>query len=274
MEQELMEHEETFVTELPSTATNPLDLPVEVFVASLDRRKQNRQALVEWVKDALKPDVDYGRIHVVSKGKCQATARKEECNDASHYAKDSLWKPGAEKISGMLGLIVHYPNIGDYEQAAVSGVDINSIVLRCHLLDGSGNIVAEGIGARDAKKDDWGDLNKALKMACKSAHIDATLRCAGLSEVFTQDMDEQTHTKQSEPESAPIAEAAPEVELMSLDCVAVLSDLIKEVRKTKEARTNLRDRIYKKYRVTAFHLIPASRYESIVAGLEKLKEKV
>src|SRR5690606_16916369 len=49
--------------------------------------------------------------------------------------------------------------------------------------------VAEGIGARSVQQDS-GDLNKALKMAGKSAHIDATLRMAGLSEVFTQDLED------------------------------------------------------------------------------------
>ena len=37
---------------------------------------------------------------------------------------------------------------------------------------------------------DQGDLNKCLKMAEKSAHIDATLRMGGLSEVFTQDTED------------------------------------------------------------------------------------
>lgn len=48
---------------------------------------------------------------------------------------------------------------------------------------------ADGVGARSLEQD-YGDLNKALKMAEKSAHIDATLRMAGLSEVFTQDLED------------------------------------------------------------------------------------
>jgi hypothetical protein len=50
--------------------------------------------------------------------------------------------------------------------------------------------VAEGVGARSLAQD-YGDVNKALKMAEKSAHIDATLRLAGLSEVFTQDIEDR-----------------------------------------------------------------------------------
>jgi hypothetical protein len=53
-----------------------------------------------------------------------------------------------------------------------------------------GQVVAEGVGARNLNQD-YGDFNKALKMAEKSAHIDATLRLAGLSEVFTQDLEDR-----------------------------------------------------------------------------------
>src|SRR5690606_15572985 len=60
--------------------------------------------------------------------------------------------------------------------------------------------VAEGIGARSVQQDN-GDLNKALKMAGKSAHIDATLRMAGLSEVFTQDLEDMQLGPSSKPQS-------------------------------------------------------------------------
>ena len=42
---------------------------------------------------------------------------------------------------------------------------------------------------------DKGDINKSLKMAEKSAHIDATLRIAGLSEIFTQDLEDMLKDK-------------------------------------------------------------------------------
>lgn len=153
-------------------ALNPLDLPAEVFRAGLDRRKANRAALMEWIRSSLVEGVDFGAI---------PTRRGP--------SKPSLWKPGAEKICGMLGLTAHYPTLRDYEQAALSGVALEHIIIRCELRDGAGRVVAEGVGARSLRQDQ-GDLNKALKMAEKSAMIDATLRCAGLSEVFTQDLED------------------------------------------------------------------------------------
>ena len=170
-------------------SASPLDLPAEVFRAGLDRRKQNRAALMEWIRSALVEGVDYGRIHVVGKDRCKAG---KQCANAAHFSKPSLFKPGAEKICGMLGVAVHFPTLHDYEQAALHGVQLHHVIIRCELKDAAGHVVADGVGARSLKQD-YGDINKALKMAEKSAHIDATLRMAGLSEVFTQDVEDMNH---------------------------------------------------------------------------------
>ena len=170
-------------------SASPLDLPAEVFRAGLDRRKENRAALMEWIRAALVEGVDYGRIHVVSKDKCKAG---KHCTNPAHFSKPSLFKPGAEKICGMLGVGVHFPTLHDYEQAALHGVELHNVIIRCEIRDAAGHVVADGVGARSLKQD-YGDINKALKMAEKSAHIDATLRMAGLSEVFTQDLEDMTN---------------------------------------------------------------------------------
>lgn len=176
-------------------AANPLDLPTEHFKAGLDRRRENRASLMEWVRAALVEGVDYGRIHVVSKHKCRLG---NQCQNPAHWSKPSLFKPGAEKICGMLGVTVSYPTLSDYEQAALTGTKIENVIIRCELLDGSGRVVADGVGARSLSQD-YGDLNKALKMAEKSAHIDATLRMAGLSEVFTQDIEDMLPAAAAQP---------------------------------------------------------------------------
>jgi hypothetical protein len=170
------------------TVANPLDMPVTMFSDALQRRGDNRTALVEWVKKALVDGMDFGAIQ---------TKRG--------MSRPSLRKAGAEKICGMLGLSVQFPNLEKYEDAAINGVEIKQIIIRCELRDNNGHLMAAGIGARSVATD-GGDLNKALKMAAKSAQIDATLRCAGLSEVFTQDIEdmpksiiegEVTHTVQT-----------------------------------------------------------------------------
>ena len=172
---------------LPATYGNTaLDIEPEAFKGALDRRKTNRDALMEWVNAALVDGVDFGKIHVVKRDKCD---KGKWCDNPSHFSKPSLFKPGAEKICGMLGVTVVYPNIKAYEDRAIEGEAIESIILRCHLIGPDGRVLGEGIGARNVSQD-RGDLNKSLKMASKSAHIDATLRMAGLSEIFTQDIED------------------------------------------------------------------------------------
>jgi hypothetical protein len=115
-------------------------------------------------------------------------------------SRPSLRKPGAEKICGMLGLSVLYPTLHEYERAALEGKEIKYIVLRCELVNSQKALVAVGIGARNVSQD-YGDLNKSLKMAAKSAHVDAVLRCAGLSEVFTQDIEDMIARGETDPQA-------------------------------------------------------------------------
>lgn len=181
-------------TELAVISANPLDLPAAVFQEGLDRRKANRAALMDWIRSALVDGSDFGKIHVVSRSKCQAG---KDCKNPGHFSKASLFKPGAEKICGMLGVTVRYPTLADYEKAALTGAQLSQIIIRCEIVDASGRMVADGIGARVISQD-YGDINKSLKMAEKSAHIDATLRMAGLSEVFTQDIEDMMQRREAE----------------------------------------------------------------------------
>ena len=189
-------HQET-ATHLPALMPSaPLDWPVERFTAALDRREVNRKALLKWIQSNLQAGIDFGQIHVVGKDKCRLAAdgRGNECLDPRHWSKPSLWKPGAEKISGMLSLIPRFPNLVEYERATLRGEDIKVIILKCELHTPNGFVAAEGTGARRVDQDK-GDINKSLKMAVKSAHIDATLRVAGLSELFSQDLEDMLQDK-------------------------------------------------------------------------------
>lgn len=187
--------------------TNPFDLDPAKFSAALAVRKQNRKSLIDWIRESLVDGTDFGKIHVVSKNKCRYAERYEKCPIEAHYSKPSLFKPGAEKICGMLGLTVRYPNLEAYEQRAIGGLDIKQIILKCELLNSSGAVVAQGTGARSLAQD-YNDLNKSFKMAQKSGHIDATLRLGGLSEIFTQDVEDMVEAPASEHEP-PVDEAPP-----------------------------------------------------------------
>jgi len=160
------------------------DIKPSSFKAGLERRGKNRTALMDWIRDALVEGTDWGRIHVVKKDSCD---KGKYCDNPYHFSKPSLWKAGAEKISGMMGLRATWPNL-DHELETIRG-GAKMVLLKCQLLDMGGNTVSEGVGARSLEQD-YGDPNKALKMAKKSSLIDAVLNAGGLSEVFTQDVED------------------------------------------------------------------------------------
>ena len=170
----------------PIKVANAFDLAPSVFKKQLDRQGANRDALMSWIKGNLVEGVDYGRIHIMPKSKCN---KGKNCEIKWHFSKDTLFKSGAEKIAGMMGFRATWPRLGDYEQMCIGGGLIAHVGLRCELLNSSGHLVSEGWGARSIDPQ-YPDLNKAVKMAKKSGLIDAVLNAGGLSEVFTQDLDD------------------------------------------------------------------------------------
>jgi hypothetical protein len=60
----------------------------------------------------------------------------------------------------------------------------------CYVIDGQGRTVGQGRGVAELREPQMLNANKAVKMALKRAQVDAVLRCAGLSQWFTQDLEE------------------------------------------------------------------------------------
>lgn len=166
--------------------TTPYDMVPSDFSTALDRRQANRSKLLEWIKKGLVSGTDFGSIHVVGKNRC---GLGNKCTNPNHFSKPVMYKPGAEKICALLGMVARYPALYEYERTALNGVDLRYVILHCELHDSRGTVLADGVGARSLVQD-GGDLNKCLKMAAKSAMIDATLRLGGLSELFTQDLED------------------------------------------------------------------------------------
>lgn len=173
----------------------PLDLnPVE-FRLGLERRAQNRKLLVDTIHRELTPGVDFGSVPI-----------------RGRPSKPSLRKPGAEKICGICGVTARFPSLREYERQSLEGKRSDIVIIRCELTNPDGNVIGEGGGARLLAQD-YDDPNKSLKMALKSAQIDATIRTFGLSEHFTQDIEDMSPERVAEEEAAdrnaPMAAPAP-----------------------------------------------------------------
>lgn len=148
---------------------NAYDLEPADFKAGIKRRFSNRKHFLTQIGKALITGTDFGLIEV------KGTMRP------------CLFKPGAEKIAGLLGVRSRWPTIDEQIDRVQGGA--NCVILKCQLLDREDRIVSEGVGAR-LLSTDAGDINKAFKMAKKSSLIDAVLNCGGLSELYSQDLED------------------------------------------------------------------------------------
>ncbi len=180
-----VDEDQTLSGTISTFPSSPLDVPTATFDSNLKRRQENHQKLIQWIKQHLHPDVDYGRIHIEENCQYARAGVPYQCRDFSHFSSIMLWKSGAEKILHILGLSVHFPNLNQFEIACVHKSEITQVILTCQLKNQNGKVVGEGTGARHIKQDGW-NLNTSIKIACKSAMVDATIRVAGLTGIFVK----------------------------------------------------------------------------------------
>ncbi len=109
--------------------------------------------------------------------------------------KKSLAKGGAEKIASIFHWTAKFEK--DTESLEMLGVAKGLVVLKCTLMNGQ--FVGEGRGSASLVANS-NDANKTLKMAQKSAFIDAVLRASGLSDFFTQDLEDMPKEEISKPQ--------------------------------------------------------------------------
>ena len=126
----------------------------------------------------LKRDVDFGKVP-------KAT-------------RPSLWKSGAEKI--LMGYGLYYDTEITYaERNYKDGFFYYEILAKAY--DANGRVVRTGVGCANTSESGFGaagsynSANNALKKAKKRAIVDLALTIGSLSDMFTQDMDDDTNEK-------------------------------------------------------------------------------
>ena len=148
--------------------------------AMISQEEDKRKLLTKYVKKNLTKGTDF-----------------YELTFGGRTSKPSLSKSGSEKVMSLFHWIAEFTK--DEDTWEMLGRPAGVLCYKCVLLSARGVKVGEGKGARDTKKDN-GDFNKSIKMAQKSAQIDAVLRTGGLSDVFTQDIEDMA---QDRPETLP-----------------------------------------------------------------------
>lgn len=111
--------------------------------------------------------------------------------------KPSLYKPGAEKICMSLGLCQRYDLVSKVEDPENG---FFSYTMRCELvkiMDGVEYVIVSSYGSantrekRCGKQSAFDGMNSALKMAQKRALVGAAIVVGGLSDLFSQDIENE-----------------------------------------------------------------------------------
>lgn len=100
--------------------------------------------------------------------------------------KRSLGKAGAERLAAIFQLTAVFHKDRDAMEAFK---DIPGLIAYTCNLSRKGELAGQGRGASSLKSCN-NDPNKAIKMAQKSAFIDGVVRTAGLSDIFTSDLED------------------------------------------------------------------------------------
>lgn len=158
----------------PAAAIVPLttkDLQVRI-----TEETEQRKLITEFITQHMKEGVDYGRIKVKTRD-----GREVE-------TKPSLFKPGSEKFCSLF----HFRPVfeRDNDTWEMSGKVSGLFTYKCELVAANGAIVGEGRGAANLSEKQGWTVNNAIKIAEKRAQIDAVLRTGGLSDFFTQDLED------------------------------------------------------------------------------------
>jgi transcription termination factor NusB len=101
--------------------------------------------------------------------------------------RKSLGKSGAEKLATIYKLTAKFEI--DKEIGQIFAEMKGLIAFKCFLYDDKEVFRGQG-GGSDTLARNQGDPNRAIKMAQKRAYIDAVIRTVGLSDVFTQDLED------------------------------------------------------------------------------------
>ncbi len=138
-----------------------------------ERAEGVRRVLDLWIKRNMKPGIHWGIIPI----------------DGKEPSKPTVFKPGAELVALLFQWRFHFQ--ADLDSLQMYGpMPAGTFAYTCHVIDRQGHTVGQGRGVAELREPGMNNANKTVKMALKRAQVDAVLRCAGLSQWFTQDMEE------------------------------------------------------------------------------------
>lgn len=212
---------------------------------------EKRKLLTEFIGNHLVDGVDYGKIHIMPKSKCPSPY---DCKIEYHYSKNTLFKSGSEKFMSLFHLRAAFRK--DTDTWEMFGNTNGTICYICELIGPNGTVVGEGRGSATLGEEQTS--NKVVKLAAKRAQMDAILRTGGLSDYFTQDLEDasQIEPKVVNQEGKKINYATPKQ-------IDFLKALIRLKGKTEKE-------ILEYYKVDSFEKIPFENTSNMIKKLQSL----
>ena len=176
--------------------TGPADIRDAIMTADpetisqgLAMYSEKRLAFRTWLEGHLKEGVHYG---------FPPGCRRSTANEKEWISKPSLYKAGADLVCDLMQVRVEYAT--DMDAWKQLGEPVGTYVFRCMLKSRTtGELIAEGRGVRKVGEKGMKE-NASIKMAQKAAKVDAVLNGWGLSDLFTQDLEDMAKEEAAQPE--------------------------------------------------------------------------
>lgn len=217
-----------------------MSVDITTMQAGLNEYASKRKAFREWLLEQMVKGVHYGVVPgcepkldsagniIVSQKRGDKYIQMIVTPDQWRY-KPCLYKAGAEFIIDLMGVRQEY--IADVDAAKMlTRGDAAVVAFKCRLLSrNTGELVGEGVGAGTLGAK-GADHNKTVKDAQKRAMVAAVLNSYGLSDLFTQDMDDKPPKPEAEQpaprDNAPVAQ--PRSERVEKEEVGKITSLVKD----------------------------------------------
>src|SRR5205823_3320909 len=162
------------------------DLTAECMQELVENTEAVRALLARYIRATFKAGLHYGIIPV----------------GGQENSKPTLLKPGAEMVCLLFGWRARFS--ADLPILQMYGPGITGVfALVCELIDRQGQVVGQGRGVAELRETSLTSANMAVKMAEKRAYVDAVLRAAGLSQYFTQDLEDMLLLPPSSEDTSP-----------------------------------------------------------------------
>lgn len=157
-----------------------MSLPLDRMNQALAEYSERRHAFMQWLLGQMKRGIHYG-----TPPGCEPRSNPDPLQ-WTH--KPSLYKAGADLICDLMGVRPTYePDDGVWRQL---GSKEGQVCIKCKLLSKlTEEVVGEGGGVFEVGEKKMGP-NPTLKLAEKRAKVNAVLNSWGLSDLFTQDLEE------------------------------------------------------------------------------------